>query len=146
MLHTTRCFSRDSDTGTEHCNKHASILSFKNLFSKHLLLTGCGLTDDAHTIPSCHLPVYSRTSPASRDFQGWHLSFLAQLLLILMLPLVTKRTEKHQGFFHSGHSESRGGLTPEYHLPYGIEGLWAPEHNMKKLLLPRYSVFYTSRL
>lgn len=126
MLHTMHCFSRDSDTGTEHRNKHTSILLFKNLFLKHLLLAGCGLTDDACAIPSCHLPVYSRQIPCF-----WRLLELASLLPPIAISnsnaiFITKRTE-NQGFSHSGHSESRGGLTPEYHPSRGIERLWAPE-------------------
>lgn len=122
MLHTMHCFSRDSDTGTEHRNKHTSILLFKNLFLKHLLLAGCGLTDDACAIPSCHLPVYSRQIPCF-----WRLLELASLLPPIAISnsnaiFITKRTE-NQGFSHSGHSESRGGLTPSR----GIERLWAPE-------------------
>lgn len=123
MLHAMHCFSRDSDTDTEHCNKHASILLFKNLFLKHLLLTGCGLTDDACAIPSCHLPVYSRHIPCF-----WRLLELASLLPPIAISnsnaiFITKRIEKNQGFSHSGHSESRGGLIPEYHPSRGIERL-----------------------
>jgi hypothetical protein len=122
--------SPDFVAGIEHCKKCVWIPLFMYLFFKHLLLTGCSLTDDALSIPSCHLPVYSRHIHCF-----WGLSGLASVLppkaisnsnAIFSHIVNWEGRIKGIGFSCSG-LWVQGSLTPGCHPPCGVGRFWTPK-------------------
>lgn len=104
-------------------------------------MTGCSLTDDALSIPSCHLPVYSRHIHCF-----WGLSGLASVLppkAISNSNAIFSHIVNREGSRALGSpvlaSEFRGSLTPECHPSLwgwgGLEPLEASEQHKEEAVV-----------